>query len=195
MGWSTLASAAIGMGQADAKNPGASLGGSGEHQLLGQLDPLGKFIVGKGGDPLNLYGEKDNPGALFFPSGSGDGMGLPTTLTPNGPVNPMLYDPNSFAPRRPSGPGAFNAMAAELAGPAYQPRRMPVQAPSSPVGSGAGMGMGGMTPPMYGGAEPGMPDIRALLQQYRSDQPQGKGGVGFSPMMKRLPTRPIGPQS
>lgn len=193
MGWSTLAAAAVNMGQADAKNPGASVGGSGEHPLLGQLDPLGKFIVGKGGDPWNLYGEKDNPNALFFPSSSGDASGLPTTLTPNGPVNPILYNPNSFAPRTPSAPGAFNAMAAQLAGPVYQPQRMPIGGTVKPGEPSAAMG--GMTPPMYGGAEPGMPDIRALLQQYRSEQPQGKGGIAYAPMMKRLPTRPIGPQS
>jgi len=79
MGWAGLASFGAGVGQQDAKNPGASIGSDWEHNMLARFDPIGKWGVGIGGDPWNLYGEKDNPNALFFPSGGG-APAIPTTL-------------------------------------------------------------------------------------------------------------------
>ena len=58
-------------GKGSAQNPSMSVGGSGEHSLLSKLDPIGNAITGLGGDPLNLYGNKNNPNALLFPGTTG----------------------------------------------------------------------------------------------------------------------------
>jgi len=102
--------------------------------LLSSLDPLGNQITRWGGDPLNLYGNASATGALFPSTGpnaagygaNGAGMTLPA---PNGNVNPILYSPASFAQRQPAAPGAYNAMVAQLAGPVYQPKALPMPAP------------------------------------------------------------------
>lgn len=87
---------------------------------LSTLDPLGSKITQWGGDPLNLYGNQNNPSAAFFPSG-----------TPASPVPGVLPNlgPASMQPRVPQGAfqapsmggGQFNAMAAQLAGPLFNP--------------------------------------------------------------------------
>lgn len=65
----------FGAGRSAAANPNASVGGSGGLGL-NNIDPIGNWITSKGGDPLNLYGHKDNPGALLFP-GQAAGSGPP----------------------------------------------------------------------------------------------------------------------
>lgn len=166
MGWGGIISSGINLGQSAAQNPGANLGGSGEHSLLAQLDPLGKWIVGKGGDPWNLYGEKDNPDALFFPSGNGT-PAIPTMLPNLGAASliPKTYSPNAFAPPALSG-GSFNRMTQQMAGPVYSggryiPGVSPFMAPARPpLGGGKGApspgGVGGK------GGLPGPGDLSSL---------------------------------
>lgn len=80
----------VALGQGAAKNPNANVGGSWLHDTLNKYDPIGRTIVDYGGDPLNLYGEKNNPGGLIFPSSptptqggtyGGMGAGMPTGFT------------------------------------------------------------------------------------------------------------------
>jgi hypothetical protein len=164
MGWGGIISSGINLGQGAAQNPGASLGGSGEHSLLAQLDPVGKWIVGRGGDPWNLYGEKSNPTALFFPSGNG-APAIPTMLPNLGAasLNPKIYNPGAFAPPALSG-GLFNRMTQQMAGPVYSgggyiPGVSPFMPPARPGGKGAspsgGPGGKGGFPSADGG--PGYP--------------------------------------
>lgn len=165
---------AVGMGQQGAQNPNASLGGQGGLGL-DKIDPLGKFIVGKGGDPYNLYGEKDNPNALFFPSGGG-ANGNSALPAPSGSINPMFYDPRSFGKRPPLAPGKFNAMASALAGPQYQPQlaggkggSAPTQGPSPGGGKGAALG------PMNTGAQkPGPMSLSPQMLQRLRDMQGGR---------------------
>lgn len=104
-------------GRGAAKNPNLSapswvgnlLGGSGSFP---GADPLGNLITGIGGDPLNLYGNKDNPNALLFPSrspmpgGSASG-GLPFSIGAQGGYKPQL--PTGFSPpRAPMGGKSLN---------------------------------------------------------------------------------------
>jgi hypothetical protein len=102
------------LGQQWAQNPNLSYGGSNEHSLFSKLDPIGNAITKIGGDPLNLYGNKDNPNALLFPSGT---AGLPnlgaSTLMPLRPYGAFQ------APQL--GGGYFNNMAAQSAGPLFNP--------------------------------------------------------------------------
>lgn len=110
---------AVGMGQSAAQNPNQSIGGQGGLGL-DKIDPIGKFIVGKVGDPYNLYGEKNNPNALFFPGSSAAGSG-PTTLPNLGAASMMPHAPGgSFMPVNTSG-GQFNAMANQSAGGLFNP--------------------------------------------------------------------------
>lgn len=131
---------AASLGQQDAQNPniGAAFsephggvlsyaggkGGSGSlGSDLGKLDPLGNGITQLGGDPLDLYGNKNNPNALFFPSGSGAHGSVPSVLpTLAGIGAPQRYSPASFGGYANLGAGPFNAMAAQMAGPVYQPQ-------------------------------------------------------------------------
>jgi hypothetical protein len=183
---------AVGMGQSAAQNPNASVGGQGGLGL-NHWDPIGNWITSKGGDPYNLYGHKDNPGALFFPSSDpnslngGAGMGMPA---PSGNIHPFLYDPSSFV-KRPMGGGFYNDMAAGLAGPMYDTRLMkrPV-----PMGGQHGPAPGDIesTPGMYGGLEPGFDrnDIHARIAGAKG----AKGGSTqpYMPMMKKLPNNDRG---
>lgn len=96
-------------------------------------------------DPGNMLGF--NPAANPQLNGQAAKAAGSTALTlpaPNGNVNPVLYSPNSFVPRQPLGPGAYNAMAARLAGPVYMPQ---VQSPSvSATGTTTGAGLPGGVP-------------------------------------------------
>lgn len=94
----------------------------GMSSALGKLDPLGNKITQWGGDPLNLYGNQNNPYAALFPSGTPASAAAITLPAPNGSITPITYNPNSFVQRQPAGSGAYTAMAAQLAGPAYMPQ-------------------------------------------------------------------------
>ena len=71
-------------------------------------------------DPGNVLGM--NPAADPQLNGQAPGAGALTLPAPSGNVKPILYSPNSFVPRQPAGPGAYNTMAAQLAGPVYMPQ-------------------------------------------------------------------------
>ena len=121
-------------GRGAAQNPNMGFGGSSEHSLLSNLDPIGNFITGIGGDPLNLYGNKNNPGALLFP-------GQNPTQTGVGQVTPPMTGGNS---------GLMSAYAnflRNLGAPPMSRGPQPggMQAPAPPINSGdrgGGMGMG-----------------------------------------------------
>ena len=142
-------------GKGAAQNPNMGFGGSGEHSLLSSLDPIGNWITGIGGDPLNLYGNKNNPGALLFP-------GQDSTQTGMGPVtNPMTG----------GNPGLMSAYATflrNLGAPPMQQPRQPMPAPvGGPMRGGGGMDFGGMgagRPMVPGGAGAGYPGMAALSQ-------------------------------
>jgi hypothetical protein len=133
----------LGLGQQWASNPNLSYGGSAEHSLFSTLDPIGNAITKVGGDPLNLYGNKNNPSALLFPSpnASANGSAVPAVL----PTLPGLADPmfrgGSFGGYANLGPGSFNAMAAQDAGPVY--RSGGVSFPSAVSGQKPGPAYGG----------------------------------------------------
>lgn len=165
---SSLIPMAIGVGQQNAQNPNVGsnfsnpnggmasyAGGKGGSGSLGsdfgKVDPLGNAITSIGGDPLNLYGNKNNPNALIFPSGNGSASGgLPSTLPTLANVgNPKIYDPGSFNGYAYLGGGPFNQMASQLAGPQYAPTPQGAQPgsgkglPPALAGSGGGTGKGG----------------------------------------------------
>lgn len=130
------------LGQQWTQNPNLSFGGSKEHSLFSTLDPIGNAVTKIGGDPLNLYGNKNNPNALLFPStnNSGSTSGVPAVLPTLPNVGgPKFYDPNSFGPDAYLGSGKFNAMASQMAGPQYRPMPMtgaPQQKPGQASGAG-----------------------------------------------------------
>lgn len=95
-------------------NGNAGSGGGGLYQLL---DPLGVAGMDNGAlDPLNLFPTNQPGGANYQQK---NGTPLPSTLTPNGSTTPIFTSPLSWAPRQPTAPGAYNAMATQLAGPVY----------------------------------------------------------------------------
>lgn len=133
-------------GKAAAQNPNIGFGGSGEHSTLSTLDPIGNWITGIGGDPLNLYGNKNNPGALLFPGPNGTQTGMgPVTGPQTGPNAGLMSAYSNFlrnlgAPPMQGGPGT----------PSPRPQPRP---PLSYGGGGAGgAGFGG---PSYRGPQPG----------------------------------------
>lgn len=92
----------------------------GMSSALGKLDPLGNKITQWGGDPLNLYGNQNNPNAALFPYGT-VASSVPGVLPNLGAGSLMPRPPQgAFAPPS-SGGGAFNGMAQQLAGPLYEP--------------------------------------------------------------------------
>lgn len=119
----------LGLGQQWANNPGLSAP-SGVQKVMSTLDPVGNAVTKIGGDPLNIYGNKDNPNALLFPTqaATSTANGLPA---PSGPTMPIRYAADSFV-SRPMNGGIFNDMAARLAGPVYSPQRV-----AAPVTSAA----------------------------------------------------------
>lgn len=126
-----------------------SLGGS-----HGLPDPIGNAIATAGNgefDPLNIF-------AVNQPGGSNynaiHGSPLPGSL-PVGPGAQMQqsYSPNSFIPRTPQGAGLYNLMAAQLAGPAYQPTALSMAAAQPNIGGAVGAGVRGGNygqPPPWG---------------------------------------------
>lgn len=136
---------AVGIGQQDAQNPNISFGGSTEHSLFSTLDPIGNEITKYGGDPLNLYGNKNNPNALIFPSSNPNAAagGTPSVLpTLPGIGAPKTYDPNSFGGYASLGSGSYNKLAAQMAGKVYQPTLMPgSNSGNGSIGSSSGKGL------------------------------------------------------
>lgn len=121
------AAAGLGVGQQNASNPGVDYGGvSG---ILQKMDPLGNKITEIGGDPLNIYGHKNNPNALLFPSGAGTTGSIPSVL-PNLGANTLIPKApmGRFMPVQ-GGGGAFNNMAAQAAGPLFNPAARPITQP------------------------------------------------------------------
>lgn len=109
----------------------------GMSSALGKLDPLGNKITQWGGDPLNLYGNQNNPNAALFPYGSPASAAPMVLPAPSGGITPITYDPNSFFQRQPTGPGAYNGMAAQLAGPVYLPQMMRPEAAKAAISAPA----------------------------------------------------------
>lgn len=159
-------------GKGAAANPNLSMGGSGGLGL-NNIDPVGNWITSIGGDPLNLYGNKNNPGALFFPGPSGSsanaGSGGPVQLPMTGGNAGLL--------------SAYSTFLNNLGAP-------PMQAPPSgaaPAGGasmrgGGGMDYGGMSsgrPMVSGGAGAGYPGMAALSRlNFMLPQSQGVPDVG-----------------
>ena len=143
--------------------------------LASMADPLnlsGKSsssIKGNMIDPMNLFGNNPQVANNARIRGSAPPPGIPTTLpTLAGNYAPRLYDPASFTPRAAAGPGQFNTMAAQLAGPVYDPRFLgPSVAPaagaaypatSMPVPAGMHAGMIARPPlPYMPTFQPGYP--------------------------------------
>lgn len=136
----------LGLGQQNANNPGVDYGGlSG---ILSKMDPLGNKITQLGGDPLNLYGHKNNPNALLFPGGQNPLGNVPSVLPNLGAQSMMPQMPQGgFMPlgqTNPMGgqtPGNFNQMSAQSAGQLFSPiankgGMPPIQQPVSQIGQG-----------------------------------------------------------
>jgi hypothetical protein len=182
-------------------------GGSlGDFSPLQVLDPVGSLginatnsllgtnILGQGGMSNNLGTKVGNSvagwnlfnaGNLQNPGGSGSGPTLPNVLTPAGPTNPSFYSATAFAPRQAPGPGAYNAMAAQLAGPVYAGGvQIPGVSPAllnMPLGAQApGKGLAASGPAQAPAASP-------TLQQVLGKLRAGGLNNGF------MPTNPGGP--
>lgn len=138
-------------GKGAAQNPNMGFGGSGEHSLLSSLDPIGNWITGIGGDPLNLYGNKNNPGALLFPGQSPTQTGVGQVTSPGAGPNAGLMSAYSNFLRNLGAP------------PMQQPRP---QAPMPMRGGGGFYGGSGASarPLVAGGAGAGYPGMAALSQ-------------------------------
>lgn len=150
-------------GKGAAKNPGLSFGGSGEHSALSNLDPLGNFITGFGGDPLNLYGNKNNPNALLFPSSpQTNAQGTPSPLFNIG-----------------GGGGALVPSLPVMSG--APPQQLP---PSMGLNFQGMPGFGG--PPSQGAQQQFNPFLAALMQYTTPPKPAaptGGGGGGGRAML------------
>lgn len=118
MGVAGLVGGAASAGQQGAQN-GTSFGPDWAHGLLNKMDPIGRTIVDKGGDPYNLYGEQNNPNAAFFPS-SNNATGTSGPL-PNLGIN-MPIAPGQGTWGMAPGNGIFNQMASQGAGQVYTPQ-------------------------------------------------------------------------
>lgn len=138
-------------GRGAAKNPNLSFGGSGEHSTLSNLDPIGNWITGWGGDPLNLYGNKDNSNALLFPSS-------PQTNAVNASALPFVIgSPTGSRPQLP---------------PGYAPPQAP------PPNQGLNFqGMPGFGAP-NGQQPPVNPFLGALMQYMNPPKPAPVAGGG-----------------
>lgn len=96
---------------------GGSNGGSKLTETLAKApDPANISHGGGGLDPANFFGPKP------YVEGGGPSV-LPLVNNAPGINHPHFYSPNSFGPRQ-AQPGTFNAMAAQLAGPQYNPTPM-----------------------------------------------------------------------
>ena len=93
---------------------------------LSTLDPLGNKITQWGGDPLDLYGNQNNPSAAFFPSGT-PASPIPGVLPNLGPASMRPQLPQGAFQAPSLGGGQFNAMAAQLAGPLFDPALRVIQ--------------------------------------------------------------------
>jgi hypothetical protein len=127
--------------------------------MPGATQNLGGASPGGYTSSLPLWGSPEQQLAdplHLFPGTPPPNPGAPSVL-PNLGIKSRFYDPNSFG-ARPSGNGMWNAMAAKLAGPMYNPQ------------------YAGGTP--ASGAQPPM-GLKALLQS---------GGFmqGNSPMLNKL---------
>ena len=136
----------LGLGQQWASNPNLSAPGWVQNGFS-HLDPVGNAITKIGGDPLNLYGNKNNPNALLFPSGRPNGGtgGVPSVL-PSFNIPPSMPGGSFIKPNL--GGGVFNAMAANGAGPLFvpsAPQRLPV--PATGPGSVMSQQQGARMPP------------------------------------------------
>lgn len=75
--YAALMSLGMGAASRNAANPNGYSAPSWVGSTLGKMDPIGNWITGIGGDPLNLYGNKNNPNALFFPGPGKPGVAQP----------------------------------------------------------------------------------------------------------------------
>lgn len=148
----SLIGAAVGVGQQGANNPGANVGSSWSQNFLDKFDPIGKFGTGLLGDPWNVYGQKNNPNALIFPSSTNaNGLGnIPSVLPNLGDASMIPKMPGgAFMPLGQTNPiggnggGPFNDMAAFSAGNMFNPAASPkgVQPQQSAVSQTPQMGL------------------------------------------------------
>lgn len=135
---SSLIPAAIAGGQGIAQNPGLDYGGMSSY--LQKLDPIGNKITEIGGDPLNLYGHKNNPNALIFPgstnqNGANSTNGVPSVLPNLGASSLIPQAPQGAFQKFSGGPGIYNQMAAQsMGGQMFNPG---AQSPIMRAGKGA----------------------------------------------------------
>lgn len=178
--------AAYALGTQWAQNPNINAGSSWDHSTLSNMDPLGNAITQIGGDPLNLYGNKNNPNALLFPS-SNPNANTGSAVFPNlGAASMVPQTPGGAFQQIHNGAGQFNAMAAQGAGgrtfnPAAQ---MPPANPSAPNPQAAG-GLGGlMSSPQ---AQQGMQGGMMSTPQGGSPKPsQGASTMPYSGMSSMM---------
>ncbi len=119
---SSLIGSIMGAGQQNANNPGVDYGGlSG---FLSKMDPIGNKITEIGGDPLNIYGHKNNPNALLFPGGQNpNANGVPSVLPNLGTSSMMPQMPMGSFQQFNGGGGPFNQMAANsMGGQIFNPK-------------------------------------------------------------------------
>lgn len=160
---SSLIPMAVSMGQQDAQNPGINYNQFASQ--LSSLDPVGNEITKIGGDPLNLYGNKNNPNALFFPSRNPNTQngGVPSVLpTLPGVGGPQTYNPGSFGGYAKLGAGPYDQMASQMAGPMYNPQLASSAAPSKGLTATPAAGKGVAAPATLGGRSATMPYIGNL---------------------------------
>jgi|SRR5579859_4850532 len=162
---SSLIPMAVGMGQQDARNPGINYNQFASQ--LSSLDPIGNAITKIGGDPLDLYGNKNNPNALFFPSQDPNAQNgsAPSVLpTLSGAGAPQTYSPSSFGGYAKLGVGPYNQMASQMAGPVYNPTlAQPTASPGKGMTTAPTSGKGGVLPaPMATPYRSTMPYFGAL---------------------------------
>lgn len=156
----SLLSLGIGAGRSNSANPNGFSAPSWIGSDLSKLDPIGNWITSVGGDPLNLYGNKNNPNALFFPgpnsqqTGQGTPVPIGSGFSPD-QLSQLSQSYNTFL----SNLGAGNT-------------------PMLPTGKAQGTPASGQTTPM-GGTGPGnrLPDLNTLKAIASS---QGRGGMGLN---------------
>lgn len=146
----TLIAMGMGAGKGMAQNPNAPQAPA-WLQDISQVDLPGRLITSIGGDPINLYGNKDNPGALLFP-------GQNSTQTGMGPMTgPMTGGDAGLM-------AAYSNFLRNLGAPPMQGLSAPVPG-GPPMQGGGGMDYGGMgagRPMVSGGAGGGYPGMAAL---------------------------------
>jgi len=128
--------------------------------FVSSADPIGNYITSKGGDPLNIYGNKNNPNAFLFPGNAPGGSGGSGGASGFSPMQSGMSPQQMAMLAQMQGPqgqnalnGGFNNYLSAIGRP-----QMPVQQQQS---QGSGMS----------------PQLMALMQSIRGGgMPQRQGG-------------------